>query len=159
MSDICRLSRFHHEETHAHVVELAFRRGHPYGKTNMDQFATGLVGTRSPYGVPEIHLTLILFRGSSSGSAVVVAKGLISFSLGTDTAGSGGAASFNNLLGYKPTRGIISNRGIIPACRSLDCVSVFGLQVSDISEVLLILEEWDPQDPFSRKDAYLSSFM
>ncbi len=146
--------------THAHVVELLLSAGAILiGKTNMDQFATGLVGTRSPYGVPGNSFNPdFIPGGSSSGSAVAVAKGLISFSLGTDTAGSGRVpASFNNLLGYKPTRGIISNRGIIPACRSLDCVSVFGLQVSDISEVLLILEEWDPQDPFSRKKKMLTS--
>ena len=83
---------------------------------------------------------------------MAVAKGLVSFSLGTDTAGSGRVpASFNNLLGYKPTRGKLSNRGIIPACRTLDCVSVFGLQVSDIAKVLSVLEKWDPLDPFSRK--------
>ncbi len=83
---------------------------------------------------------------------MAVAKGLVSFSLGTDTAGSGRVpASFNNLLGFKPTRGKVSNRGIIPACRTLDCVSVFGLQVGDIAEVLSVLEEWDPLDPFSRK--------
>ena len=146
--------------TNAHVVELLLSAGAILiGKTNMDQFATGLVGTRSPYGVPGNSFNPdFIPGGSSSGSAVAVAKGLISFSLGTDTAGSGRVpASFNNLLGYKPTRGIISNRGIIPACRSLDCVSVFGLQVSDILEVLLVLEEWDPQDPFSRKKKILTS--
>ena len=83
---------------------------------------------------------------------MAVARGLVSFSLGTDTAGSGRVpASFNNLLGYKPTRGKLSNRGIIPACRTLDCVSVFGLQVWDIEKVLHVLDEWDPLDPFSKE--------
>ena len=141
-------------ETHAHVVELLLAAGAILiGKTNMDQFATGLVGTRSPYGVPgNAFDPRFIPGGSSSGSAVAVAKGLVSFSLGTDTAGSGRVpASFNNLLGYKPTRGKLSNRGIIPACRSLDCVSVFGLQASDIADVLTVLEEWDPLDPCSIK--------
>ena len=141
-------------KTHAHVVELLLSAGAILiGKTNMDQFATGLVGTRSPYGVPgnafDPHF---IPGGSSSGSAVAMAKGLVSFSLGTDTAGSGRVpASFNNLLGYKPTRGKLSNRGIIPACRTLDCVSVFALQVKDIAEILSVLEKWDPLDPFSRQ--------
>src|SRR5439155_10682726 len=99
------------------------------GKTNLDQFATGLVGTRSPYGA--CHNTFdprYISGGSSSGSAVAVAAGLVSFSLGTDTAGSGRVpAAFNNLIGWKPTRGIVSTRGLFPACRSLDCISVFGL--------------------------------
>ena len=141
-------------KTHARVVELLLAAGAILiGKTNMDQFATGLVGTRSPYGVPGNSFDSdFIPGGSSSGSAVAVAKGLVSFSLGTDTAGSGRVpASFNNLLGYKPTRGLLSNRGIIPACRSLDCVSVFGLQIRDIEKVLLVLKEWDPRDPFSRK--------
>ena len=141
-------------KTHARVVELLLAAGAILiGKTNMDQFATGLVGTRSPYGVPGNSFDPdFIPGGSSSGSAVAVAKGLISFSLGTDTAGSGRVpASFNNLLGYKPTRGLLSNRGIVPACKSLDCVSVFGLQIRDIEEVLFVLTEWDQQDPFSRK--------
>ena len=141
-------------KTDAYVVELLLSAGAILiGKTNMDQFATGLVGTRSPYGVPgNAFDPRFIPGGSSSGSAVAVAKGLVSFSLGTDTAGSGRVpASFNNLLGYKPTRGKLSNRGIVPACRSLDCVSVFGLQVTDIAEILSVLEKWDPLDPFSRK--------
>ena len=141
-------------KTHARVVELLLAAGAILiGKTNMDQFATGLVGTRSPYGVPGNSFDPdFIPGGSSSGSAVAVAKGLVSFSLGTDTAGSGRVpASFNNLLGYKPTRGLLSNRGIVPACKSLDCVSIFGLQIRDIEEVLFVLTEWDQQDPFSRK--------
>ena len=141
-------------KTDAYVVELLLSAGAILiGKTNMDQFATGLVGTRSPYGVPgNVFNEDFIAGGSSSGSAVAVARGLVSFSLGTDTAGSGRVpASFSNLLGYKPTRGKLSNRGIIPACRTLDCVSVFGLQVWDIEKVLHILDKWDPLDPFSKE--------
>jgi allophanate hydrolase len=107
------------------------------GKTNLDQFATGLVGTRSPYGVPRNPFDArFIPGGSSSGSAVAVATGLISFALGTDTAGSGRIpAAFNNLVGLKPTSGLLSTRGIVPACRSLDCVSIFALSVQDASSV------------------------
>src|SRR5882672_6516442 len=99
------------------------------GKTNMDQFATGLVGTRSPYGpVPNAFNPNFISGGSSSGTAVAVAAGLVTFSLGTDTAGSGRVpASLNNIVGLKPTRGLISTTGVVPACRSLDCVSIFAL--------------------------------
>lgn len=103
------------------------------GKTNLDQFATGLVGTRSPYGaVPNTFDRQRVSGGSSSGSAVVVAQGVVPFSLGTDTAGSGRVpAGLNNIVGLKPTRGAISTAGVLPACRSLDCVSVFALTVED----------------------------
>ncbi|MBV8780400.1 MAG: allophanate hydrolase, partial [Phycisphaerae bacterium] len=99
------------------------------GKTNMDQFATGLVGTRSPYGaVRNVFDDRFIAGGSSSGSAVAVAAGLVSFALGTDTAGSGRVpAAFNNIVGIKPTRGWLSARGVVPACQSLDCVSIFAL--------------------------------
>ncbi len=103
------------------------------GKTNLDQFATGLVGTRTPYGVARnpFHAGYIP-GGSSSGSAVAVASGLVSFALGTDTAGSGRVpAGFNNIVGLKPSRGLVSARGVVPACRTLDCVSVFALEASD----------------------------
>ena len=139
---------------HAAVVKLLLDAGGLLiGKTNMDQFATGLVGTRSPYGVPgNAFDSSYIPGGSSSGSAVAVAKGLVAFSLGTDTAGSGRVpASFQNLLGFKPTRGRLSCRGVVPACRSLDCVSIFGLQVEDLSIVEKILAIPDPKDPYSRK--------
>ena len=142
-------------DAHAKVVELLLSAGAILiGKTNMDQFATGLVGTRSPYGVPENAFDpLYIPGGSSSGSAVAVAKGMVSFSLGTDTAGSGRVpASFNNLIGFKPTRGKLSCRGVVPACRSLDCVSIFGLQARDIEAVLSVLGQWDPEDPYCRKE-------
>ncbi len=98
------------------------------GKTNMDQFATGLVGTRSPFGAcSSVFDERYISGGSSSGSAVAVAKGLVTFSLGTDTAGSGRVpAAFNNLIGLKPTRGLLSTAGVVPACRTLDCVSIMA---------------------------------
>ena len=115
------------------------------GKTNLDQFATGLVGTRSPYGVPRNPFDArFIPGGSSSGSAVAVATGLVSFSLGTDTAGSGRIpAAFNNLVGLKPTRGLLSTRGIVPACRSLDCVSIFALTAQDVSAVFDVAAFFD----------------
>jgi allophanate hydrolase len=108
------------------------------GKTNLDQFATGLVGVRSPYGVPRnpFHPAYIP-GGSSSGSAVAVATSLVSFALGTDTAGSGGVpAAFCNVVGFKPARGLISTAGVVSACRSLDCVSIFALTVDEAAAVL-----------------------
>lgn len=122
------------------------------GKTNLDQFATGLVGTRSPYGVvPNTFDPRFICGGSSSGSASVVARGLVPFALGTDTAGSGRVpAGLNNLVGLKPTRGRFSSRGMLPACRTLDCVSVFATTVADADRVATILSAFDPQDPFSR---------
>jgi len=121
-------------EVHAMVVQLLLDAGAILiGKTNLDQFATGLVGTRSPYGVCRNPFDpRYISGGSSSGSAVAVASGLVSFSLGTDTAGSGRIpASFNNIVGLKPSAGILSNVGIVPACRSIDCVSIFALTVQD----------------------------
>lgn len=108
------------------------------GKTNLDQFATGLVGTRSPYGAVRNSVDpSYISGGSSSGSAVAVALGMASFSLGTDTAGSGRVpAGFNNLFGLKPTRNLISTAGVVPACRSLDCVSIFALSAEDASLLL-----------------------
>lgn len=108
------------------------------GKTNLDQFATGLVGVRSPYGVPRNPFNAdYVPGGSSSGSAVAVSSGLVSFSLGTDTAGSGRVpAGFNNIVGLKPTPGFFSNEGVVPACASLDCVSVFALSCADAAAVL-----------------------
>ncbi|HEX3773983.1 MAG TPA: allophanate hydrolase [Polyangiaceae bacterium] len=125
------------------------------GKTNLDQFATGLVGVRSPYGVPENPFDATRIPGgSSSGSAVAVAAGLVSFALGTDTAGSGRIpAAFNNIVGLKPTRGLLSTSGVVPACRSLDCVSVFALTVRDAAEVAEIAAGYDERDAYSRRDA------
>ncbi|KAJ3950374.1 uncharacterized protein N0V96_001518 [Colletotrichum fioriniae] len=122
------------------------------GKTNLDQFATGLVGTRSPYGpVSNSFDPARVSGGSSSGSSVVVARGVVPFSLGTDTAGSGRVpAGLNNLVGVKPTRGALSTTGVLPACRSLDCVSIFALTVDDAETVLALAEGFDPKDSFSR---------
>ncbi len=122
------------------------------GKTNLDQFATGLVGTRSPYGaVPNTFKPEYISGGSSSGSASVVARGLVGFALGTDTAGSGRVpAGFNNIVGLKPTRGLISNRGLLPACRSLDCISIFALDTNDAQAVLQVAAGFDAGDAYSR---------
>lgn len=122
------------------------------GKTNMDQFATGLVGTRSPYGIPRNPFDArFVPGGSSSGSAVAVAAGLVAFALGTDTAGSGRVpAAFNNVVGLKPTRGRVSTRGVVPACRSLDCVSIFARSCEVAAQILQICGAYDPADPFSR---------
>ncbi|KAL5093776.1 hypothetical protein Trisim1_009255 [Trichoderma cf. simile WF8] len=122
------------------------------GKTNLDQFATGLVGTRSPFGaVPNSFDPTRVSGGSSSGSAVVVARGAVPFSLGTDTAGSGRVpAGLNNIVGLKPTRGALSARGVVPACRTLDCVSIFALTADDAETVLSVAEGFDAQDSYSR---------
>ncbi len=130
------------------------------GKTNLDQFATGLVGTRSPYGAcSSVFGDAHVSGGSSSGSAIAVAAGLVSFALGTDTAGSGRVpAAFNNIVGLKPTRGLVSTRGVVPACRTLDCVSVFAGTVGDAADVLGIIAGFDAADPFSRPVAPPSAF-
>ena len=125
----------------------------PIGKTNLDQFATGLNGTRSPYGACRnaFHPDYIS-GGSSSGSAVALAKGMVCFSLGTDTAGSGRVpAAFNNLIGYKPTRGWLSTSGVVPACRSLDCVSIFAFTATDAQRVLEVSAGYDEEDIYSRR--------
>lgn len=125
------------------------------GKTNLDQFATGLVGTRSPHGAcSSVFDSRYISGGSSSGSAVAVASGLVSFSLGTDTAGSGRVpAAFNNIVGLKPTRGLISGSGVVPACRSIDCVSIFAKTCSDAEAVFEVTRGEDERDPFSRSYA------
>jgi allophanate hydrolase len=122
------------------------------GKTNLDQFATGLVGTRSPYGACRNSFDeRYVSGGSSSGSAVAVALGQVSFALGTDTAGSGRIpAAFNNLVGYKPTLGLLSTRGMLPACRSLDAISIFTLTANDAAAVAQVAAGFDPEDPWSR---------
>ncbi|WP_090571380.1 allophanate hydrolase [Nitrosomonas sp. Nm33] len=125
----------------------------PIGKTNLDQFATGLNGTRSPYGVCRNAFNPdYISGGSSSGSAVAVAKGQVCFSLGTDTAGSGRVpAAFNNLIGYKPTKGWLSTRGVVPACRSLDTVSIFTFTAADAARILTICAGYDEEDIYSRQ--------
>ncbi|CAN5917312.1 allophanate hydrolase [soil metagenome] len=121
------------------------------GKTNLDQFATGLVGARSPYGRPSSTFSAErISGGSSSGSAVVVSRGDVVFSFGTDTAGSGRVpAGFNNIVGAKPTPGRVSSAGVVPACRSIDCISVFALTVADASQVMAVIEGPDAADAYS----------
>ncbi|HEY2032179.1 MAG TPA: allophanate hydrolase [Rhizomicrobium sp.] len=134
------------------VARLLAAGAIPIGKTNLDQFATGLVGSRSPYGVCGcVFNREYISGGSSSGSAVAVAAGIVPFALGTDTAGSGRVpAAFNGLIGLKPTRGRWSTRGVLPACRSLDCVSVFTTSVPDAELIDRLLADFDADDPYSR---------
>ncbi len=122
------------------------------GKTNLDQFATGLVGTRSPYGVPRnLFNPALIPGGSSSGSGIAVGAGLVPLALGTDTAGSGRVpAALSNIVGLKPTCGLVSNAGVVPACRTLDCISVFALTTDDAFAALLAMAGPDPADPYSR---------
>lgn len=122
------------------------------GKTNLDQFATGLVGVRSPYGVPRNALDPeIVPGGSSSGSGVAVAQGIVTFALGTDTAGSGRVpAGLNNIVGLKPSVGALSARGCVPACRSIETISIFALTVADAWAAYQVASAYDPQDAFAR---------
>jgi allophanate hydrolase len=134
------------------VARLRAAGAIPIGKTNLDQFATGLVGVRSPYGIPKNPVRAeLLPGGSSSGSAVAVAAGLVPLALGTDTAGSGRVpALLNNIVGLKPSLGMISTAGVLPACRTLDCVSIFSLTVDDAVTALAAMTGPDGADPFSR---------
>lgn len=144
----------HQPSAHATVVQKLFDAGALLlGKTNLDQFACGLNGTRSPYGaVPNAFNPLYVSGGSSSGSAYVVATGQADFALGTDTAGSGRVpAGLNNIVGLKPSKGLISTRGVLPAAHSVDCVSIFAGTVDIAARVLKAAMGYDPQDPFSRK--------
>lgn len=137
----------------AHVVRRLRAAGAVWlGKTNLDQFATGLVGARSPYGRPASTFDATrVSGGSSSGSAVAVSRGDVAFSLGTDTAGSGRVpAAFNNIVGLKPTPGRAGTSGVVPACRSLDCVSIFALTADDAAQVLAVMEGPDAADAYSR---------
>jgi allophanate hydrolase len=145
-------------ERSAAVVELLEAAGAVLiGKTNLDQFATGLNGTRSPYGAPaSVFSAEHISGGSSSGSAVAVASGLVSFALGTDTAGSGRVpAAFNNIVGWKPTKGVISTRGLVPACRTQDAISIFALTVRDAAAVADVASSFDPEDAFAKPVADL----
>jgi allophanate hydrolase len=122
------------------------------GKTNLDQFATGLVGVRSPYGIPRnLFDARLIPGGSSSGSALAVAAGLVPLALGTDTAGSGRVpAALSNIVGLKPSLGLVSTAGLVPACRTLDCISVFGLTTDDAFAALGVIAGPDAADPYSR---------
>ncbi len=140
-------------EANATVVQKLLDAGAMLiGKTNLDQFATGLVGTRSPHGAPRcVFDDSYISGGSSSGASVSVGAGLVAFALGTDTAGSGRVpAGFNNIVGLKPTKGLVSNTGVVPACRSLDCVSIFAQTAADASAVLRVVEGEDEADSYSR---------
>jgi len=140
------------EET-ARVVELLEQAGAILvGKTNLDQFATGLSGARSPYGTPtSVGDPTLISGGSSSGAAISVAANLVSFAIGTDTAGSGRVpAALNGIVGIKPSIGLVSTAGVLPACASLDCVSVFASTVADGALVLNAISGFDPHDPVSR---------
>lgn len=132
----------------------------PLGKTNLDQLATGINGTRSPWGPGRNSFDpQYISGGSSSGSAIAVALGLASFSLGTDTAGSGRIpAAFNNIVGWKPSRGLLSSRGMLPACRTLDCITLFALTANDINALVPFAVRYDEQDAYARQNpAYNSS--
>jgi allophanate hydrolase len=150
----CPAFAYRAEESAPVVTRLVAAGAIPIGKTNLDQFATGLVGTRSPYGTCRNSFDpTYISGGSSSGSALAVAEGLVSFALGTDTAGSGRVpAAFNNIVGLKPTRGLLSARGVVPACRSLDCVSIFSLTSRDARTALRAAKGFDAADPFSRHE-------
>jgi len=143
-------------DEHATVVERLLDAGAIFvGKTNLDQFATGLVGTRSPYGeTPNAIDPAYISGGSSAGSGVAVALGQVSFALGTDTAGSGRVpAALNGVVGLKPSRGLLSNDGVVPACRSLDCVAIFATTVGDALLVERVTAGFDPADEYSRRHA------
>ncbi|WP_309709034.1 allophanate hydrolase [Pseudolysinimonas sp.] len=140
------------DETATVVARLEAAGAILIGKTNLDQFATGLNGTRTPYGIPATPFDpTMISGGSSSGSAVAVSAGLVSFALGTDTAGSGRVpAAFTGTVGVKPSPGLASTAGIVPACHSLDCPSVFALTVADGARVLAVISGPDAADPWSR---------
>jgi len=137
------------------VARLRAAGAIPVGKTNLDQFATGLVGLRTPYPAPRNAADASLVPGgSSSGSAVAVARGIVGFALGTDTAGSGRVpAALNNIVGLKPTLGAVSTSGVVPACRTLDTVSLFALTVDDAHTAFRAAAGFDPADAYARRVA------
>jgi len=142
-------------ERSATLVEQLIALGAiPLGKTNLDQFATGLNGSRSPYGAcPNSMLTEYPSGGSSAGSSLAVALGVASFALGTDTAGSGRVpAALNNLVGLKASKGLISTAGVLPACRTLDCVTTFTATAREASQLLALTAKLDPRDEYSRRN-------
>ncbi|ASA55813.1 allophanate hydrolase [Vibrio gazogenes] len=152
----CEAYRYHPENS-AFVVERLIAAGAiPLGKTNLDQFATGLVGTRSPWGATTNSFNPeYISGGSSAGSAVAVATGQVLFALGTDTAGSGRVpAAFNHIYGLKPTKGLLSCRGVVPACRSLDCVTFFTSHGEDLALLYQVAASYDRQDSYARPDVH-----
>ncbi|MCM2678681.1 allophanate hydrolase [Echinimonas agarilytica] len=148
----CREYAYQPEDSAFVVQQLIAAGAVPLGKTNMDQFATGLVGTRSPWGaVSNSHNAEYISGGSSSGSAVAVATAQVCFSLGTDTAGSGRVpAAFNNILGMKATKGLVSCSGVVPACKSLDCVTLFAHTADDLNILLQVAAHYDASDCYAR---------
>ena len=148
----CPAYAYRAEQTAPVVERLLAAGGILVGKTNLDQFATGLNGTRTPYTVPRsVYGGDLISGGSSSGSALAVATGEVPFAVATDTAGSGRVpAALNGILGYKPSRGLISTVGLVPACRSLDCVSLMATSVADLRRVFDVVVGVDERDPWSR---------
>jgi len=148
----CPAYAYQPDEDAAVVEMLRAAGGLLIGKTNLDQFASGLVGTRSPYGAcRNVYNDAYISGGSSSGSAVAVARNHVSFALGTDTAGSGRVpAALNGLVGFKPTRGRVSTAGVVPACKTLDCVSVFAQSCQDALGIVSVMSGDNPEDPYSR---------
>ena len=155
----CEAFRYQPQKSAVVVQRLIAAGAIPIGKTNLDQFATGLVGSRSPWGAGKNAFNKTnISGGSSSGSALAVALGLSSFSLGSDTAGSGRVpAAFNNLVGLKPSCGLLPATGMVPACRSLDCMSVFTLNTADANSVLSCVEGVDEDDSYSRQNPFKNS--
>jgi allophanate hydrolase len=144
-------------EQSAALIDVLIKAGAiPLGKTNLDQFATGLVGTRSPYGEGKNSFKPeYISGGSSAGSAIATGLGQVSFALGTDTAGSGRVpAALNNLVGLKPSKGLLSTRGVVPACRTLDCVSIFALNTDDAAAIFDVAANYDEQDAYARNNKY-----
>ena len=148
----CPAFAYEPEHSATVVAKLVAAGAIPVGKANLDQFATGLNGTRSPYGIPRnAYNRAWVSGGSSSGSAVAVAAGLVAFALGTDTAGSGRVpAAFNHLVGLKPSKGRWSSTGLVPACRTLDCITVFAGSTEDAALIDSIAAGFDPSDSLSR---------
>ncbi len=149
----CPVFAYRPERSAAVIERLQAAGAVILGKANLDQFATGLVGTRSPFGAPGcVFNREYVSGGSSSGSAVLVAAGVVPLALGSDTAGSGRVpAAFNNLVGLKPTRGRWSTRGLVPACRSLDCITTLTANAADAARVDAVLALFDREDPFARR--------
>lgn len=156
----CPAYTYEPEESATVIQKLTNAGALLIGKTNMDQFATGLVGMRSPYGpCRNVYNSDYISGGSSSGSAVVTARGEVAFALGTDTAGSGRVpAAFNGIIGLKPTRGMVSTNGVVPACASLDCVSIFAHNCEDAVFIESAIAGYDPNDGYSRRLASSTDF-
>ncbi len=148
----CPAFAYHPDESSDVAARLTAAGALCVGKTNLDQFATGLVGTRTPYGIPRnAHNLAYVSGGSSSGSAVVVAAGLVPFALGTDTAGSGRVpAAFNHLIGFKPSKGRWSTRGLVPACRTIDCITAFTDDIAGAGLIDSVVAGFDAADPYSK---------